>query len=440
MLSEAENQLLTGVGPDTRMGALLRRYWWPIATVNEMDERWTKRVRLLGEDLVLFRDRSGTRGLIAEACPHRRASLAYGIPTEGGIRCPYHGWAFDRAGRCVDQPNEPVEDLSRAGRGSTFKDRIRTAAYPVGELAGLIWAYLGPAPVPLIPRLDGLVAEGAIRTIGTAVVECNWIQAMENSLDPVHTEWLHGALFEFARERAGDPASVGISRHVIKIGFDEFEYGIIKRKVSVGQSEEDDEWKIGHPMVFPNVLAIGNASEEWRDYRFEFRVPIDETKTLYFWYGAFVPPPWTEANPELFGRVHTYDVPLRRDGEYLVDMVHAQDILAWETQGTIMDRSAEHLGAQDRGVIMYRKMLVRELERMEAGEDPKNVFRDPATNQCLDLPVEGHRLARVEGFESMFRRMEISFSPIADELVDIFTKQPPPAAIPDVSRVGRGGR
>src|SRR6201999_1653315 len=140
-------------------------------------ERWTKRVRILGEDLVLFRDRSGKLGLIAEACPHRRASFAYGIPVEDGIRCPYHGWKFDGSGRCLEQPNEPAD--------STFKDKIQATAYPVEELGGLVFAYLGPAPAPLLPRLDGFVAPGTIRAVGQAIVPCNWLQIMENSLDPI---------------------------------------------------------------------------------------------------------------------------------------------------------------------------------------------------------------------------------------------------------------
>ena len=129
-----------------------------------MRERWTKRVRIMGEDLVLFKDRTGKFGLIGEACPHRRASLAYGIPTEDGIRCPYHGWKFDAAGRCLEQPNEPPE--------STFKDKISLPGYPVQELAGLLFAYLGPLPAPLIVearRLRGGARDSLDRQSGDPV-------------------------------------------------------------------------------------------------------------------------------------------------------------------------------------------------------------------------------------------------------------------------------
>src|ERR1700676_3555954 len=216
MISAEENERLTRVGPGTPMGNLQRRYWHPIGGLEEMQDRWTKRVRLLGEDLVLYKDRTGKFGLIAEFCPHRRASLAYGIPTEDGIRCPYHGWKFDGTGSCLEQPNEP--------EGSNFKDKVKTAGYPVEELGGMIFAYMGPLPAPLLPRWDGFVGDRVIRMCGWAPVACNWLQIMENSLDPVHTEWLHGKLQEFIEEKQG--RTYTNSRKHLKIDFAEFEYGI----------------------------------------------------------------------------------------------------------------------------------------------------------------------------------------------------------------------
>jgi len=164
VITAQENELLTRVGPGTPMGELQRRYWHPIGAAEEMSDRWTKRVRLLGEYLVLFKDRSGKLGLIAEFCPHRRASLAYGIPQADGIRCAYHGWKFGHGGECLEQPNEPAE--------STFKDKIGTAGYPVETLGGMIFAYLGPLPAPLLPRWPGFVNDDAIQHIGWSRVRC----------------------------------------------------------------------------------------------------------------------------------------------------------------------------------------------------------------------------------------------------------------------------
>ena len=410
MVTAEENDLLTRIGPGTRMGALLRRYWHPIGTVGEMQTTWTKRVRILGEDLVLYRTRVNAYGLIAEQCPHRRASFAHGIPTADGIRCPYHGWEFANNGRCIGQPNEPET--------STFRDRVVTPSYPVGELGGLLWGYLGPLPAPLIPRLDGLVAEGTIRVLGSAVIPCNWLQIMENSLDAVHTEWLHGKFFEFVKEKDG--LKVAFSKRHLKIGFDEFEYGIVKRRVLEGHTEDDDDWKIGHPVIFPSTLAIGNAGAAWHEYRFQIRVPIDDTHTRHFWFGAFVMPPGVTAPQHLLDRVHEYETPIYDEhGEFLLDSIHGQDIMAWVTQGPIADRSRESLASTDRGITLYRRMLMRELKRMETGEDPKNVVRDPARNGTIELPLERVKAHRADGFEAMFRRHQVRYSPIAGELLDL---------------------
>jgi 5,5'-dehydrodivanillate O-demethylase len=412
MLTAEENDLLTRIEPGTPMGNLMRRYWQPIGAVAEMDGRWTKRVRLLGEDLVLFKDRDGRFGLIAEACPHRRASFAYGIPTADGIRCPYHGWMFDGRGHCLEQPNEP--------EGSNFKDKVTTPGYPVDELGGVLWAYLGPLPAPLIPRLAGFVAAGTVRILGHAILPCNWLQIMENSVDAVHAEWLHGKLYEFLREKDG--IQVAISKHHLKIGFDESELGITKRRVLVGHTEEDDDWKIGHPLIFPNTLGLGNAGANWYEHRFQIRVPADDTHTHHYWYHAYVPPPGVQAPEHLLDKVHVYDVPfVDEQGEYILDSVHAQDIMAWITQGPIADRTREALGATDRGITMFRRMLLRELKRIEEGHDPKMTFRDPAQNQTIHIPFERTKSHRGEGFENMFRRHEVRYSPVAEEIVKLFT-------------------
>ncbi|MDR7457659.1 MAG: extracellular solute-binding protein [Armatimonadota bacterium] len=146
MLSEERNEILTRVGKGTPLGELLRRYWYPVAFTSDLDDFPMKQVRLLGEDLVVFKLEDGRYGLLEELCPHRRASLAYGVTEPEGIRCGYHGWLFAPDGRCLEQPAEPPD--------STFKDRITATAYPTQELGGMVWGYLGPAPVPELPRFD----------------------------------------------------------------------------------------------------------------------------------------------------------------------------------------------------------------------------------------------------------------------------------------------
>ena len=372
MLSEELNERLTRVGPGTPGGELLRRYWWPVAASAEIASRPAKKVRLLGEDLVLFRDRSGQLGLIAERCPHRRVSLVHGIPEPDGIRCPYHGWLMDRQGNCLEQPAEPPE--------SNFKDKVKVAAYQVEELGGLVWGYLGPQPAPLLPRIDEFVWDNAVREIGASVIPCNWLQIMENSLDGTHVEWLHGYYSNYVRQlRAEDtgeqyrPRNV---RHHTKIGFDLFEYGIVKRRIEEGGSEEDDDWKIGHALVFPCML--GNPT-------MQLRVPMDDTHTWHLWYTA------TKVNMSIpvQARVPFYEIPWQTEnGEFITDFVDGQDIMSWITQGEIAERHLEKLGASDVGIILYRQLLKEQIDLVEQGHDPIGVIRDPARNEIIELPRE----------------------------------------------------
>jgi 5,5'-dehydrodivanillate O-demethylase oxygenase subunit len=417
MITEQENERLTRVGPGTPMGKLLRRYWYPIAAGEEMRSAWTKRVRLLGEDLVLFRDRSGNFGLIAEQCPHRRASLAYGIPEADGIRCPYHGWKFDASGQCREMPNEPAD--------STFAERVQTSAYPVEELGGMLFAYLGPKPVPLLPRLDGFVVAGTVRMIGQTLIPCNWLQIMENSLDPVHTEWLHGHLQEWIEEqRDGSKPKYAISRHHVKIAFEEFEYGIYKRRLMEGQSEDVDDWRVGHPVMFPCTLAVGSAGGFWTMYALQIRVPVDDTHTLHYWYTAFMPPAGANVPAKLLDEVPLFDVPCRTEsGDFNLDMVDSQDVMAWATQGPIAKRELEKLGTTDRGVILLRQILARELDKVERGEDPMGVIRIP--HDVIDLPVEHGKDMFSDGFASLFRRMQSRHYPYASELLELFATATP---------------
>ena len=413
MLSAEQNDLLTQVTPGTPMGNLMRRYWQPIGAASEMAHAWTRRVRLLGEDLVLFKDRQDRLGLIKEQCPHRRVSFAHGIPTQNGIRCPYHGWEFNAQGKCLEQPNE-VDNPA-------FREKVTTDAYPVQEMGGMLFAYLGPLPAPLLPKFDGFVAEGTIRMMGRAILPVNWLQVMENSLDPVHTEWLHGHHYEFLQEQQG--IKVAISAHHEKIDFKEFEFGITKHRLLTGQSEDSDDWRTGHPIIFPNILAVGNGNgdEAARYYSFQMRVPVDNETTMHLWYNAYVPPKDGVVPVHLLGTVHVYDVPFRdASGEFIVDNVDGQDMMAWISQGTIADRATENLGASDKGVAMYRRVLKREIKKVEQGEDPMGVLRDPQRDRRIDLPNEKKKHHNSDGFASFMLRTHAKYSPVAADIVQLF--------------------
>jgi 5,5'-dehydrodivanillate O-demethylase len=181
-LSVAENELITHIGPGTPGGEMMRRYWHPVGFASELKGRPLRR-RLLGEDLVLFRDDQGKLGILTLRCPHRGTSLEFGHIEDGGLRCCYHGWLFSTEGKILQMPGEPPD--------STFKDRIKQKAYKLEELAGILFAYLGPEPAPLLPRWDVMVREDGVRALAGRVMHCNFLQAVENSVDQHHFKWLH---------------------------------------------------------------------------------------------------------------------------------------------------------------------------------------------------------------------------------------------------------
>jgi 5,5'-dehydrodivanillate O-demethylase oxygenase subunit len=369
MLSAEQNRRLTEVGRGTRMGELLRRYWMPIAAVAELDEHPTKPVRLMGEDLVLYRDKRGTYGLVDRHCAHRRADLSYGYVEDCGLRCNYHGWLYDERGRCLAQPFEEM-----AHPEARYKDRIAITAYPVEAKAGLLWAYLGPAPAPLVPTWEPFTWTNGFVQIVFAEVPCNWLQAQENSIDPVHFEWLHGNWSRVLRGVDGAKSPTHL-----KIGFDEFEYGFAYRRRLEGQPEDSELWTVGRTCLWPNCLFTGA--------HFEWRVPVDDGNMLSVgWFFDRVP---TEAEPYHQERIPYWYGPIKDPltGRWITSHVMNQDFVAWVGQGTLSDRTQEHLGESDRGVIMMRKALIEQAELVARGEEPKAVIRDPAVNRCVGLPI-----------------------------------------------------
>ncbi|PWU06921.1 MAG: aromatic ring-hydroxylating dioxygenase subunit alpha [Terriglobia bacterium] len=373
MLDESKNQLLTQVGRGTPMGELLRRYWMPIAAVTEFDSQAIKPVRLMGEDLTLYKDLSGTFGLVDRHCPHRRADLSYGFVEECGLRCNYHGWLFNEQGRCMEQP---FEDMSAPE--ARFRDKVRVRAYPVEVKAGLIWAYLGPQPVPLVPNWEPFTWKNGFVQIVFADIPCNWLQCQENSIDPVHFEWMHMNWSLRLRDEFG-PYS---PRH-LRLEFDEFEYGIAYRRIREGMSESDPLWKVGRVCLWPNALFPGD--------HFEWRVPVDDENTLSVtWAFSRVP---KEREPYVQERIPAWHGPVSETdtGRWVTSHIMNQDFVAWVGQGRIADRTQEHLGTSDRGVLMLRKRFFADLDALARGEDPKAVIRDPVLNRCIPLPVAERR-------------------------------------------------
>jgi 5,5'-dehydrodivanillate O-demethylase len=365
MLTAEQNRRMTEIGPGTPMGNLLRRYWQPVAAEDEMPVGSSRSLTLLGEELVLYRMPSGAFGLVERHCPHRRADLANGYVEDGGIRCSYHGWKFDRSGQCVDQPFEQVSGANR------FRDRVGATSYRAEGRFGLVWAYLGPEPAPLIPTWEPFVAENCFAQIVFHEVPCNWLQCQENAIDPVHFEWLHA---NWIPGHANDVDGYGPSH--LRLGFDEWEFGFAYRRIHEGEDETSDAWATGRLCIMPNLFA---------PLHFEWRVPIDDHRTLSVVWAA---DPVSEERvpfsqdviPSWWGRMHD------DDGTPLTTHVLHQDTISWVGQGTIADRTREHLGRSDRGVQMFRKRLVADMEAVERGEDPSGLVRNPEDNECIAWP------------------------------------------------------
>ncbi|MBN8850071.1 MULTISPECIES: aromatic ring-hydroxylating dioxygenase subunit alpha [unclassified Sphingomonas] len=370
MASPAQNERLTRVGPGTPMGELLRRYWHPFAAAAEIDDLGIKPVKLLGESLVAFRAGDGSYGLIDRQCPHRRADMAFGIIEEDGLRCSYHGWCFGASGQCLEQPYEDI-----ANPKARFRDKIRTKAYPVEEKAGLLWAYMGPGPAPLVPNWEPFTWENGFRQVVYADVPCNWFQCQENSLDPVHFEWMHR---NWTSRLSGD-GSYG-PKH-LELKFDEFEFGHIYRRVREDTDKDSQHWTVGSTALWPNAFFLGD--------HIEWRVPVDDENTLSItWMFHRVP---VGQEPYVQQRVPYWHGPVKDEqGNWITSHVLNQDIVAWAGQGAIADRTEEHLGQSDLGIVMLRRTFDENMKAVAEGRDPKGLIRDPERNKCVELPIK-HR-------------------------------------------------
>ncbi len=378
MLSQEENDFLTRIGSGTPAGELLRRYWHPIAPAVELtEEKPKKRVRVLGENLLLYRDRSGGYGLVSERCSHRGASLYYGFIEDDGIRCAYHGWKYDACGKCVDQPFEDPQ----AG----FKDKIRHPAYPVEKLGGLLFAYMGPADKkPILPKWDLFVRPDGVKQIDVCeVLRCNWLQTMENSVDPTHTYYLHSHTLKLKGDKDYVPFHY---QQLSKIDFELIVRpnwaGIQKQRIFAGDNVPPEA---PHPLIFPNILFVPVRT----GYAMHFRTPIDDCNTQVFQFrfspskdGSVVEQP--QDPPMEFIRTKN------DEGEFHLNHFASQDHMAWETQGPIADRNGEHLGEADRGIIMFRKLLHEQIRAVQNGQDPVGVNFDPAKDQTIQLIHEGY--------------------------------------------------
>ena len=379
MLSKEENELVTRVGPGTAGGELLRRYWQPAALAEELPMGGPPLpVRLMGEDLVLFRDEQGSSGLLGLHCSHRGADLSYGRIEDGGIRCLYHGWLYDVHGRCLEQPGEPV--------GSTFHERIRQPAYPCVEMAGLILTYMGPGQPPLVPNYEFLRADEPHVVASKAFQECNYLQGNEGNIDPVHHSFLH---LRLDAEEETQMDYYGQSKSPI-IETEETNFGV--RIYAIRPLDAERNFIKITNFIYPNLSAITGHPD---GYSINWHVPVDDT---HHWKYNLTFRRTQPVSGRERGQGRTADtgyVPLRtKANRFLQDRESmktkffsglggdflADDGCVTQGAGPIQDRTQEHMGYTDKGIAAARKALLRAVQAVQAGHEAPGVARDPAMN------------------------------------------------------------
>jgi phthalate 4,5-dioxygenase oxygenase subunit len=399
MLSAAENELITRTGPGTPMGELLRRYWVPFALSSDATEPdgAPVRIRLMSENLILFRDSDGRLGLIQENCPHRGTSLFYGVNDQGGLRCCYHGWKFDVEGRCVDMPSDAPD--------STFKDRVRARAYPVVDSAGALWAYMGPEDKrPVEPHFSfNKLSPDHVVTFRFDT-HCNYLQSMEGDIDTTHISTLHlnyadEAVVEDETDRPGYPSQalgryIRAARKYARVDVQDTDYGL--RLIASRLTDKGNQFIRINCLVLPLSVFIASAGNNGTLFS---SVPIDDGECVRLGFTYRTDRPFTdeERHQILVGRNHFEEDGktrlMRAENDYLVDRVaqktitpsgiiptREQDAAATESMGAIMDRTSEHLYHGDAAIIRYRQLMIAAARNLQEGEEPPNL--DP--NAPLD--------------------------------------------------------
>lgn len=360
---------LTRVGLGTPCGELMRRYWQPVCVSADLTDL-PKPVRILGEDLIAFRDGRGRAGLLFFRCSHRGASLEYGRVEERGLRCCYHGWLYDVEGSVLEMPLEPAKN--------PFLKQIQHPCYPVREFGGLVFAYMGPPEkIPELPIFDVWQNEGGKlkARMGPRIggpTNCNWLQAEENLMDALHTFWLH-TLHSAAQFPSG---AYGMNPDELK--YEETEMGmrfVLTRKLPNGKW-----WDLIWEMIMPlNIHLVYTEEPKTEKVRsVSFCVPVDDTHQL----GAsirWIPPGQDDL---LTGREQLAPGG-RKDTSYEFTQRHPDDKEAVEGQGPIALHGLEHLVSSDRGVIIFRRVLKEAIRAVQEGRDPKGILRDPTKAGCV---------------------------------------------------------
>jgi phthalate 4,5-dioxygenase len=406
MLTKEQNELLTRTGPGTPAGELFRRYWQPAALSEELPPGGPPLpVRIMSEDLVLFRDERGQPGLLGLHCSHRAADLSYGRLEDGGLRCLYHGWLYDTRGNCLEQPGEPA--------GSDFRSKIHHPAYPCQEVAGVILTYMGPGEPPLLPAYEFMTVSEEQRWVSKYYHECNYLQGNEGNLDPVHPLFLHRFLpgSRIWQERVPvapgrvTSASLSAADEAIKpplVEAEETPWGV--RLCAFYDERATERLVRVSNFILPNKTAVwGGPMPVGDGYLLAWHVPIDDAHHWNYRLAFKRSGPLDRAHVRERAAVTSGDYHLiasqvnryQQNREEMRSETYAgmgpvfivQDAYAIETAGPVQDRTNEHLGSIDRGVAAARRVLVRAIRDVQEGSDPPHVARTPEENVLDDLFV-----------------------------------------------------
>jgi nitrite reductase/ring-hydroxylating ferredoxin subunit len=400
MLSREDNEFLTRSGPGTPMGDLLRRFWMPALLSEELPERDgpPMKIKILGEDLLAFRSTDGRVGIVEPHCPHRGANLYFGRNEECGIRCAFHGWKFDVDGNCVDLPTSPPE--------SSYKDTIKLLAYPTREWGDMIWVYMGPREhMPELPQIELGLVPAASRYVSKKWQDCNWVQSLEGAIDTAHFSFLHKipstdekTKLEIFRKTSAIGAGQELQDRIRWVMDDprpRFAIAGHDTGLVIGAARKTDSadkyWRISQflmpnhalvPVAFPGDVYHGQC---W--------VPVDDVNCWIYTYSWLPDRPFTNSEREryatglsLHAEVDADYVPVRNiRNDYMLDRakqktesftgimgVSEQDAAIQDSQGPIQDRTREHLGPTDIGIVEFRKLVMGSARALQQGSEPKS--------------------------------------------------------------------
>ena len=422
MLTPEENEILVRTTRGTAAGEWMRRYWQPVALSEELQENGAPlAVKLLGEDLVLFRGDSGQVGLLARRCSHRGADLSLGRLEDGGLRCLYHGWLYAADGRCLEQPAEP--------EGSDFKSKIRHCSYPCKELGGIIFTYMGPGEPPVFPLYEPLIAPENHRYAYKVLHECNYLQAHEGEIDPAHLSYLHRRTNQPSWRQRSIKGSDGVQPMALyrkdaapRIEIEETDFGV--RVYSIRRADDEKIYLRLTNSIFPNVSTIiGPMAGD--GYDINWHVPIDDHHhwkyvVIFRRSGPLEARDWKNIHslrPEM-----TPDYRLVRNAanNYLQDRESMkngnfsglgtnnlpQDAAMVQSPGAIQNRDEEHLGTTDKAIIANRRAFLKAIRQVESGEEAPHVIRDPAKARVPEIAVISEIVGGSEDWRSYWKKIK----------------------------------